>query len=89
MRRLDGLPTVAKGSPRESLIDEDILYCMLGCLLCQKDRQFIFCALETYNGLGYACLECGAEQPTWGQIMKKNGHIRKKRSGRKPWPVES
>jgi hypothetical protein len=74
MRRNDGLPTIAKGGPRDvsTLLDADKLYRITFCRRCGVQTQHIYCDLLVYSGLGYACLTCGTEQlPTRTDIRKK------------------
>ena len=60
MKRNNGKPPVS--GPRDTLVDADRLYKRLYCRLCIQMTQHIFCELQRYTGLGYACMECGAEQ---------------------------
>src|SRR6266581_4197276 len=56
----NGKPPVS--GPRDTLIDADRLYRKLYCQLCEMDTQHIFCELQRWTGLGYACLECASER---------------------------
>ena len=59
MRKKDGLLVA---SPRDPLLDGDILYRHLFCWDCGTIERHIYCDLLTYSGLGYACLKCETEQ---------------------------